>query len=42
MTKIADQVIIRLISQLGKDMSRVMQRLPRYFNGTAVSNSTVL
>ena len=32
----ADQVRIRLISQLINDISRVLQRLLKYFNGTLI------
>ena len=34
-TQFADQVTIRLISQLIKSISRVLQKLLNYFNGTA-------
>ena len=37
MTQFSRQVIIRLISLLIKDISRVLQKLPKYFNGTATS-----
>ena len=36
MTHFADQVTIRLISQLIKGISRVLQKLVKYFNGTAI------
>ena len=32
----SDQVRIRLISQLSKGTSRVLQKLLKYFNGTAI------
>ena len=32
----SDQVRIRLISQLSKGSSRVLQKLHKYFNGTAI------
>ena len=35
-TQFADQVRIRLISQLIKGISRVLQKLLSYFNGTAI------
>ena len=41
MTKFVDQVRIRLISQLIKSISRVLKKLPRDFNSTAISASTV-
>ena len=41
MTKVADEVRIRLTSQLIKGIKRVFQKLPRYFNGAAISTSTV-
>ena len=37
----ADQVNIRLISQLTNGISRVLQKLLRYFNGTIISTSFV-
>ena len=37
MTKFADQVKIRLTSQLIKGISRVLQKLLKYFNGTIIS-----
>ena len=37
MTKFADQVRIRLILQLIKGISRVLQKLLKYFNGTVIS-----
>ena len=40
-TQFADQVKIRLISQLVKGISRVLQKLPKYFNGTIISTSFV-
>ena len=33
---------MRLISQLFNVISRVLQKLPKYFNGTAISTSFVL
>ena len=33
---------MRLISQLINDNSRVLQKLPKYFNGTGISTSFVL
>ena len=33
---------MRLISQLINDISRVLQKLLKYFNGTAISTSFVL
>ena len=33
---------MRLISQLINDISRVFQKLPKYFNGTDISTSFVL
>ena len=36
-TQFSDQIRIRLISQLIKDNSRVLQTLLKYFNGTAIS-----
>ena len=42
MTQFADIVRTRLISQLVKDISRVIQNLPKHFNGTTISTSTVL
>ena len=35
-TQFADQVRIRLISQLIKGTSRNFQKLPKYFNGGAI------
>ena len=37
MTQLVDQVKLRLISQLISNISRVFQRLLRYFNGPAIS-----
>ena len=37
MTQLADQVKIVLTSQLIKDISRVPQKLLKYFNGTIIS-----
>ena len=36
-----DQVRIKLISQLINGISRVLQKLLRYFNGTIISTSFV-
>ena len=36
MTHFADQVTIKLISQLIKGISRFLQKLVKYFNGTAI------
>ena len=41
MTQFANQANIRLISQLIRDILRVLQELLTYFNGTAISTSTV-
>ena len=38
----ADQVKIRLISQLIKGISKVFQKLLKYFNGTIVSMPSIL
>ena len=38
----SDQVRMRLISQLIKGISRVLQKLLKYFNGTDISTSVVL
>ena len=38
----ADQVRIKLISHLIKGISRVLQKLLKYLNGTAISTSSVL
>ena len=37
----ADHVKISLTSQLIKGISRVFQKLLRYFNGTIISTSTI-
>ena len=37
MTQVDDHVRIRLISQLIKIISRFLQKLRKYFNGTAIS-----
>ena len=37
-----DQVRIKLISNLIKDISRVLPKLLKYFNGTPISTSSVL
>ena len=36
MTNFTDQVRIKLVSQLIKGSSRVLQKLLKYFNGTAI------
>ena len=41
-TQFADQIRIRLISQLNKGVSRVFQNLPRYLNGKATPTSKIL
>ena len=41
-TKVYEQVKIRLISQLIKRILRVLQKLLKYFNGTAILTSFVL
>ena len=41
-TQFADQIRIRLISQLNKGVSRVFQNLPRYLNGKATPISKIL
>ena len=41
MTQVDDRVRIRLISQLVKDISRVAQKLRKYFIGTAFSAFTI-
>ena len=41
-TQFTDQVSCRLIPQLIKGISRVLQTLLRYFNGTNISTSFVL
>ena len=41
-TQSADQVRMKLISQLLKSISRVLQKLLKCFNGTSVSISFVL
>ena len=40
-TQFADQVKTRLISQLIKGLSRVLQKLLNYFNGTIILTSFV-
>ena len=40
-TQFADQVKIRLTSQLIKGISRVLKKLAKYFNGTIISISLV-
>ena len=42
MMQFNEQVTIRLISQLIKDISRVLQILLKYFNGTAISTFIIL
>ena len=42
MTQSLDQVKMRLILQLINDISRVLQKLLKYFNGTAISTFFVL
>ena len=42
MRRLADEVRIRLIPQLIKGISRVFQRLFKYFNGTAICTFTIL
>ena len=41
-TQVVDHVKLRLISQFIVDISRVLQKLLKYFNGTAVLTSFVL
>ena len=41
-THLLDQVKMRLISQLIKDISRILQKLLKYFNGTIISTFSVL
>ena len=41
-TQFSDQVKMRLLSQLIKGISRVLQKLLKYFNGTAILTSSVL
>ena len=41
-TQFSDQAVMRLISQLIKSTSRVLQKLLKYFNGTAILTSFVL
>ena len=41
MTQFADQINIRLNSELISGISRALPKLHRYFNGTAISTSTV-
>ena len=41
-TQFVDQVKTRFISQLIKDISRVLQKLLRHFNGTVISTSFML
>ena len=42
MMQVDDHVIIRLISKVVKGISRVLQKLLKYFNGTAILTSFVL
>ena len=42
MTQVDDHVRIRLISQLIKDISRMLQKLLKYFNGATILTSFVL
>ena len=42
MTQLADHVNIKSISQLLKGISRVLQKLVRYFGGKGISTSLVL
>ena len=41
-THISDQVKMRISSQLIKEIPRVLQKLLKYFNGTAIFTSFVL
>ena len=41
MAEFADQIKIKLILQLIKDISIVLHKLLKYFNGTALSTFTV-
>ena len=41
-TQFSDQVKMRLISQLNKDISRVLQKLLEYFNDTSILTSFLL
>ena len=41
-TQVVDHVKLRLISQFIVDISRVLQKLLKYFNGTAILTSFVL
>ena len=41
-TQSADQVIMRLISQLNKGISGGLQRLFKYFNGTVILTSFLI
>ena len=41
-TQVDEQVRMRLVSQLIKGISRVLQKLLKYFNGTAISTSFAL
>ena len=42
MTQVDDHVKIRLSSQLISGISRVLQKLLKYFNGTAISTPSLL
>ena len=42
MTQFSDQVKMRLISQLINGISKVLQKLLEYFNGTDITSSKVL
>ena len=42
MTQSADQLKKRLISQFIKGISKVVQKILKYFNGTAISTSFLL
>ena len=37
MTQLVDQFNITLISQVFNDISRVLPKFPKYFNGTVIS-----
>ena len=41
-TQFADQLKVKDTSQLINGISSVLQKLPKYFNGTAISTSLVL
>ena len=42
MTQVDDHVRMRLVSQVIKGISKVFQKLIKYFNGTAILTSFVL